>query len=79
MEPKKAALSCQDMDKDLVLALFKKIPEKQTRKVLEAMDSKKSQKRISEYIARLGSAKEYDLLQEMNSHLKKQLLMTVKE
>ena len=68
MDAKKAAPIIQDMDQDLVLALFKKIPEKQTTRILEAMDSQKSLQ-ISEYIARIGSAKEYELLQEMNKSL----------
>ncbi|MFK7827392.1 MAG: MotE family protein [Oligoflexales bacterium] len=68
MEPKKAAPVFEAMDKDLVIAIFKKMKKKQVTKVLESMQTDKSVM-ISEYFGRVGSAREYDLLKEMNRSL----------
>lgn len=70
MEPKIAAPVFADMDKDLVVALFNKLKRKQVTKILEAMDPKKSLV-ITEYFSRIASAREYDLLKEMNVSLQK--------
>ena len=56
------------MDKDLVIAIFKKMKKKQVTKILESMQTDKSVM-ISEYFGRVGSAREYDLLKEMNKSL----------
>jgi len=68
MEPKKAAPVFEEMDKDLAIALFKKMKKKQVTRILELMDTKKSVE-ITEYFGRVGSAREYDLLKEMNKSL----------
>ena len=68
MEPKKAAPVFEAMDKDLVVAIFKKMKKKQVTKVLESMQTDNSVK-ITEYFGRVGSAREYDLLKEMNRSL----------
>lgn len=69
MEPKKAAPVIEQLDKDLVVALFKKLKQKQVTQILELMAPEKSVA-ISEYYARIGSAKEYNLLKEMNQSLR---------
>lgn len=68
MEPKKAAPVFEAMDKDLVVAIFKKMKKKQVTKVLELMETDKSVM-LTEYFGRVGSAREYDLLKEMNKSL----------
>ena len=65
MEPKKAAPIIENMDRDLVVALFKAIGQKQITYILEAMDPQKSVE-LTEYFGRIRSGKEYDLLSEMN-------------
>lgn len=71
MEPKKAAPIIEKLDKDLVVELFKQIPQKQITTVLENMNADKSVA-LSEYYGRVRSAREYDLLKEMNQSLKKE-------
>lgn len=71
MEPKKAAPVIEKLDKDLVVELFKQLPQKQITAVLEAMSPDKSVE-ISEYYGRVRSAREYDMLKEMNSSLRKE-------
>lgn len=71
MEPKKAAPVLEKLDKDLVVELFKQIPQKQITAVLEAMTPEKSVE-ISEYYGRVRSTREYDMLKEMNSSLRKE-------
>ncbi|MBP9708474.1 MAG: hypothetical protein KBD78_12590 [Oligoflexales bacterium] len=68
MEPKKASPVLAEMDKDLVVALFKAIPEKQVTKFLEGMPPEKAGE-LSEYFGRLKSGKEYELLKEVNQTL----------
>lgn len=69
MEPKKAAPVFETMDKDLVVSLFKNMKKKQVTRIMELMDTQKSVD-ITEYFGRIGSAKEYDLLKEMNQSLR---------
>jgi len=69
MEPKKAAPIFAEIDKDLAVALFKAFPRKQTMQILAMMPSKKSVL-LSEYYAKIRSAKEYELLKEINFSLK---------
>ena len=69
MEPKKAAPVFETMDKDLVVSLFKSMKKKQVTRIMELMDTQKSVE-ITEYFGRIGSAKEYDLLKEMNQSLR---------
>ncbi len=69
MEPKKAAPIIEKLDKDLVVNLFKKLTKKQVTRILEAMTPEASTT-ITEYYGRVGSAREYDLLKELNTSLK---------
>lgn len=71
MEPKKAAPAFEKLDKDLTVALFKKLKQKQVTTILEIMNPEKSVE-ITEYFARVKSAKEYDILKELNESLKKE-------
>ncbi len=69
MEPKKAAPLFEKLDRDLVVELFKQLPQKQVTLVLEGMSADKSVS-LSEYYGRVRSAKEYDMLKEMNTSLR---------
>ncbi len=69
MEPKKAAPVFEKLDRDLVVELFKQLPQKQVTLVLEGMSADKSVS-LSEYYGRVRSAKEYDMLKEMNTSLR---------
>jgi flagellar motility protein MotE (MotC chaperone) len=71
MEPKKAAPVMEKLDKDLVVALFKAMPQKQVTAMLEAMSPDKATQ-ISEYYGRVRSTREYDVLKEMNQSLRKE-------
>jgi len=71
MEPKKAAPIFEKLDRDLVVELFKQLPQKQVTAVLEAMTPERSVT-LSEYYGRVRSAREYDLLKEMNQSLLKE-------
>jgi flagellar motility protein MotE (MotC chaperone) len=71
MDPKKAAVAFEKIDKDLAVALFKRLKQKQVTIILEAMNPEKSVE-LTEYFARVKSAKEYDLLKELNDSLKKE-------
>jgi len=71
MEPKKAAPQIEKLDKDLVVGLFKGLKQKQVTTILEAMNPEKSVE-ITEYFGRVKSGREYDLLKELNSSLKKE-------
>lgn len=71
MKPKAAAPVFEKMDKDLVVALFKRMPVKQTTSILQLMDPEKSVE-FTEYFGRIKSGKEYDLLKEVNKSLVKE-------
>jgi flagellar motility protein MotE (MotC chaperone) len=71
MEPKKAAPQFEKLDKDLTVALFKKLKQKQVTTILESMNPEKSVE-LTEYFARVKSAREYDILKELNESLKKE-------
>ena len=71
MDPKKAATAFEKLDKDLAVALFKKLKQKQVTTILETMNPEKSVA-LTEYFARVKSAKEYDLLKELNESLKRE-------
>ena len=71
MEPKKAAPVFEQLDRDLVVALFNRIPQKQTTNILSLMIPERSVQ-LSEYYGRLRSANEYELLKEINTSLKKE-------
>ena len=71
MEPKKAAPVFEKLDKDLVIALFNSFPQKQTTQILSLMTPDKSVE-LSEYYGRIKSAKEYELLKEVNTSLLKE-------
>lgn len=69
MEPKKAGPLIEKMDKDLVVTLFQKLKKKQVTAILENMNPQKSVE-LTEYFGRVGSAREYELLKEMNVSLR---------
>jgi len=71
MDPKKAAPAFEKLDKDLTIALFKKLKQKQVTTILETMNPEKSVE-LTEYFARVKSAKEYDILKELNESLRKE-------
>jgi flagellar motility protein MotE (MotC chaperone) len=71
MEPKKAASAFEKLDKDLTVILFKKLKQKQVTTILENMSPEKSVE-LTEYFARVKSAKEYDILKELNESLRKE-------
>ncbi|SMF69524.1 MotE family protein [Pseudobacteriovorax antillogorgiicola] len=68
MPPKKAAPVFERLDKDLVVSLFNAFPKKQTMLILSLMNPDKSVE-LSEYFGRIQSAKEYELLKEINTAL----------
>lgn len=68
MTPKKAAPIIENLDKDLIVRLFKQFPKKQTMNILSLMDPTKAAE-ISEYYGRINSIKEYDMLKEVNASL----------
>lgn len=69
MEAKKAAAVFEKLDRDLVVSLFNRFPQKQTTQILSLMNPDRSVE-LSEYYGRLKSAKEYELLKEVNQSLK---------
>lgn len=71
MDPKKAAGAFEKLDKDLAVALFKRLKQKQVTTILESMNPEKGVE-LTEYFARVKSAREYDLLRELNESLKKE-------
>lgn len=71
MEPKKAAPLFEKMDKDLAIALFKELKQKQITSILENMKPDSSVQ-LSEYYGRVRSTREYEVLKEMNSSLREQ-------
>jgi flagellar motility protein MotE (MotC chaperone) len=68
MEPKKAAPVIEKLDKDMVVKLFNKLPQKQVTQILAGMSAEKSVE-ITEYYGRVRSGKEYEMLKEMNQFL----------
>lgn len=71
MDAKKAAPVFEKLDKDLVVSLFNRIPKKQTTTILQLMNPDKSVE-LSEYYGRIRSAKEYEMLKEINTTLQKE-------
>ena len=71
MDAKKAAPVFEKLDKDLVVSLFNRIPQKQTTLILQLMNPDKSVE-LSEYYGRIRSAKEYEMLKEINLTLRKE-------
>lgn len=71
MNPKRAAPVFERLDRDLVVQLFQRIPQKQTMEILSLMDPERSVE-LSEYFGRIRSAKEYELLKEINVSLLKE-------
>jgi flagellar motility protein MotE (MotC chaperone) len=57
------------MHRDLAVGLFKLIEQKQITKILEAMSPAKAVE-LSEYFSRIRSAREYDVLKDVNQSLK---------
>lgn len=71
MEPRKAAPILEKLDKDLVVEILKQVDKKQAKTILEAMETQKSVE-LTEYFGRIKSAREYDLLKELNLSLRKE-------
>ena len=71
MPPKKLAPIMEKIDKDLVVSLFKKFPQKQVMEILSAMSPDKSAQ-LTEYYGRVNYAREYQLLKELNDSLNKE-------
>ncbi len=71
MEAKKAAAVFEKLDKDLVVSLFNRFPQKQTTQILALMNPDRSVE-LSEYYGRIKTAKEYELLKEINVALRGQ-------
>jgi flagellar motility protein MotE (MotC chaperone) len=71
MDARKAAPVFEQLDKDLVVELFKNLSQKQVTKILEAMNTAKSVE-LTEYYGRVRSGREYDMLREMNKSLRKE-------
>lgn len=71
MEAKKAAAVFEKLDKDLAVSLFNRFPQKQTTQILALMNPDRSVE-LSEYYGRIKSAKEYELLKEINVALRGQ-------
>jgi len=69
MAPKKAAPVFEKLNKDLVVEMFKQLPQKQITGILELLPAEKSVE-LSEYYGRLRSGREYDVLKELNQSLK---------
>ena len=68
MKPKQAAPVFEQMDRDLVVNLWKSLPQKQITKILEKMAPEKSVE-LTEYYGRVRSGREYELLREVNKSL----------
>jgi flagellar motility protein MotE (MotC chaperone) len=64
MEPRKAAPLIEAMDRDLVVALFKRLPARNVTRVLENVSAKKATE-LMEYYTRIRSGREYELLKEL--------------
>ena len=71
MAPKKSAPVFEKLDKDLVVAMWKRFPEKTTTQILSLMTPDKSVE-LSEYFGRIKSTREYDILKEINVDLQKE-------
>ncbi len=64
MEPKKVAAILESMDRDLVIALFTKLPERQVTKILENMSPAKATQFL-EYYTRIRSGREFEMLKDL--------------
>lgn len=71
MDPKRAAPIFENMDRDLVVALFKAIPKKQTMNILGLMNPEKSIQ-LTEYFGRIRSGQEYEMLVQINKSLREE-------
>ncbi len=65
MPPKKAAPVFEKLDKDLVVQLFNRMPQKQITSILASLNPEKSVE-LTEYFGRVRSGNEYEILKEMN-------------
>ena len=64
MEPRKASVVLEGMDRDLVISLMKKLPARFVTKALEGMSPKKTVEYM-EYYTRIRSGREYELMKEL--------------
>ncbi len=71
MPAKKAAPIFSTMNQDLVVALFKLLPQKQVTSILSEMSADKS-KELSEYYGRVGVLDEYKTMNDLKDAIKKE-------
>jgi flagellar motility protein MotE (MotC chaperone) len=64
MEAKKASAVLESMDRDLVIQIMRKLPPKQTTKILENLNPRKASEYM-EYYTRIKSGREFELLKEL--------------
>jgi flagellar motility protein MotE (MotC chaperone) len=64
MEPRKSAPLIEAMDRDLVIALFKKLPPKVVTRILENVSPRKATE-LMEFYTRIRSGREFALLREL--------------
>jgi flagellar motility protein MotE (MotC chaperone) len=64
MEPRKSAPLVESMDRDLVIALFKKLPSRVVTRILENVSPRKATE-LMEYYTRLRSGREFAMLREL--------------
>ena len=71
MPAKKAAPIFSTMNPDLVVVLFKLLPQKQVSSILAEMSSEKS-KELSEYYGRVGIMDDYKAMNDLKEAIKKE-------
>ncbi|WGL59456.1 hypothetical protein QEJ31_13075 [Pigmentibacter sp. JX0631] len=64
MEPRKVAPVLESMDRDLVIALFSRLPSRQVTKLLENTSPAKATQFL-EYYTRIRSGREFEMLREL--------------
>ncbi len=64
MQPRSASPVLENMDRDLVIALFTKLPAKQVTKILENMSPVKATQFL-EYYTRIRSGREFEMLKDL--------------
>ncbi len=64
MEPKKVAFLMESMDRDLVIILLSKLPQRQVTKIFENMTPAKGTQYL-EYYTHVRSGREFDMLKDL--------------
>ncbi len=64
MDPKKVAFLMENMDRDLVIVLLSKLPQRQVTKILESMLPAKATQYL-EYYTRIRSGREFEMLKDL--------------